>query len=490
LAGRDGPTLGTVRAGNDPILQERAIMSDDQSNKPGSSEPAPEPTRGLSQNETSPIPSLSENETQVHQPANDPSYQGYVGQNPAYDQQAYEQAYREWYAQYGSPEPVQSGGQLPPPPLALSDVGATPKAGGGVSKPIMAGIAAGLVAGLLAGAGGFLIADQVNGSSIVSSGENQFNPANPEELSPRAQNSIAAIADKMLPTVVSILVKGSGEAGTGSGVIIRADGYILTNNHVVSVAAGAGGGSVTVQFDNDETLPAKIVGRSTSYDLAVLKVDKSGLAAAQLGNSQSVKVGDAAVAIGSPLGLNGTVTSGIVSALDRPVTTGGDSESSFISAIQTDAPINPGNSGGPLVNSEAQVIGINTAIATLGGSQEGQSGSIGLGFAIPINTGKRIADEIISTGRARVPILGVNVDLQYQGDGARVNSIVAGGAAAKAGVKSGDVITAVDGNQLSSSSELLSVLRSKAPGDTVKLTVQDPGGGTHDVTVTLGAKIG
>jgi putative serine protease PepD len=197
-------------------------------------------------------------------------------------------------------------------------------------------------------------------------------------------------------------------------------------------------------------------------------------------------VGDSVIAIGSPLGLDGTVTTGIISSLNRPVTAGGQGESSFINAIQTDAAINPGNSGGPLVDAQGKVIGVNSAIASLGQSQGQQSGSIGLGFAIPVNQAKRVAEEIISTGRSTHPVIGVKVDLQYSGAGAQISEVTEGGAAAAAGLRSGDVVLAVGDRQIDDSTELIVAIRSYAPGDVVTLKVKD-GSGTRDVQVTLGS---
>lgn len=348
-------------------------------------------------------------------------------------------------------------------------------------KAVVAGVVAGLLAGGVAGVGASALASS---AGIGATSGTQINPQDPAALSPRADNSIAAIAKSMLPTVVTIIVQSGNSGDTGSGFVIRQDGYILTNNHVVEAAAN--GGSVQAQFQNQSPLKASIVGRSTDYDLAVIKVDQTNLPTVTLGNSSSIAVGDAAVAIGSPLGLEGTVTNGIISAVDRPVTAGGQGQESFISALQTDAAINPGNSGGPLVNGEAQVIGVNSAIASLG-SGEGQSGSIGLGFAIPINTAKRIADELIQNGKAATPIIGITVNMQSTDPGAEVRTVTDGGPAAAAGIKQGDTITAVNGNQIGSPTELLAVLRSFAPGQTVTLTVKE-GSSTKDVKVTLGSK--
>ncbi len=368
-----------------------------------------------------------------------------------------------------------------PAPAGQPEPTSAPAKTSASKKAVVAGVVAGLLAGGVAGVGASALASS---AGIGGTSGTQVNPQDPAALSPRADNSIAAIAKNMLPTVVTIIVRAGNGGDTGSGFVIRQDGYILTNNHVVEAAAD--GGSVQVQFQNKSPMKASIVGRSTDYDLAVIKVDQTGLPTVTLGNSSSVAVGDAAVAIGSPLGLEGTVTNGIISAVDRPVTAGGQGQESFISALQTDAAINPGNSGGPLVNGEAQVIGVNSAIASLGGG-EGQSGNIGLGFAIPINTAKRIADELIQNGKAATPIIGITVNMQSTDPGAEVRTVTDGGPAAAASIKQGDTIVAVNGNQIGSPTELLAVLRSFAPGQTVTLTVQE-GSSTKDVKVTLGSK--
>jgi putative serine protease PepD len=218
--------------------------------------------------------------------------------------------------------------------------------------------------------------------------------------------------------------------------------------------------------------------------LAVLNVDRSNLPVVVLGSSDAVLVGDTAVAVGSPLGLSGTVTAGIVSALDRPVTAGGQDDTSFINAIQTDAAINPGNSGGPLLNANGEVVGVNSAIATLGGALGGQIGSIGLGFAIPIDTAKRIADEIIATGSAQTP--GIGVSIENGSGGARVVDVSAGGPADDAGLQEGDIITEVNGEPVADTTELIVAIRDNAVGDTVTLTIQRSGS-QQQVEITLGA---
>ncbi|MEN9710769.1 MAG: hypothetical protein RL441_761, partial [Actinomycetota bacterium] len=288
-------------------------------------------------------------------------------------------------------------------------------------------------------------------------------------------------AAAVTPSVVSIAFSSASGAGTGSGFIIDSRGYILTNNHVVEGAVG--GGSLTVDLPDGRSFDAAIVGRNSAYDLAVIKIDATNLPALQLGNSDGLVVGDTVIAIGAPLGLTGTVTTGIISALNRPVTAGGSGETSFINAVQTDAAINPGNSGGPLVNAEGRVIGVNSAIATMSSSMSGQSGSIGLGFAIPINQAKRIAEELIATGKSTNPILGVQIDMQSSVRGAVVTDVTADGPADKAGLKSGTVVSKVDDRVVLNGTELIVAIRSHKPGDKVVLTL-DSG---KQITVTLGS---
>ena len=303
----------------------------------------------------------------------------------------------------------------------------------------------------------------------------------------RAPDSIAALAARVIPAVVSISVKGSSSSGTGSGFFLDSNGYILTNNHVVEAAATRG--TITVELSNGKKYGAKLMGRDNSYDLAVLKIDVTSAPTLQLGNSDLAQVGDSVIAIGSPLGLSGTVTSGIISSKNRAVTTGnGNGESSFINALQTDAAINPGNSGGPLVDSTGAVIGVNSAIATLGSSS--QTGSIGLGFAIPINQAKKTAEQLIKTGFATYPIMGISVDTRFTGTGALISSDGAGvtpaGPADKAGLKAGDIITTLDGIEINNSDELIVAIRSKSVGDKVKIKYTR-NNISREATVTLAA---
>ncbi|WP_320778275.1 trypsin-like peptidase domain-containing protein [Streptomyces sp. CRN 30] len=318
----------------------------------------------------------------------------------------------------------------------------------------------------------------------------------------RAPGSVAGIAASALPGVVTLHVSGTEEQGTGTGFVLDERGHILTNNHVVQPAGDDG--RITVTFSGGETAKAELVGGDSGYDLAVVKVSGvRGLSPLPLGNSDDVRVGDPVVAIGAPFDLANTVTAGIISAKERPITAGGEkgdgSDISYVDALQTDAPINPGNSGGPLVDANARVIGINSAIRSGGdGSDaEGQAGSIGLGFAIPINQGKRVAEELINTGRASHPVIGVTLDMDYSGEGARVGTegadggspVGAGGPAAAAGVEAGDVITEVDGQRIHSGEELIVKIRAHRPGDRLHLTVRRDGQ-DREVSVVLGSSDG
>ncbi len=305
----------------------------------------------------------------------------------------------------------------------------------------------------------------------------------------RSPESVAAIAAGVLPGVVYIEVSKDAGVASGSGFVLSADGYILTNNHVVE--GGGGGGAVTVVFSDGTEEEAKIVGRTADYDLAVLRVQRDGLTPLVLGDSDAVAVGDPVVAVGAPLGLEGTVTAGIVSALNRPVTAGDQRSTTFINAIQTDAAINPGNSGGPLVDATGAVIGINTAIAQTPGF--GETGNIGLGFAIPSSQARRTAEQIIASGGATYPIIGVLLDSSYQGEGVQVASepdggtqpVTPGGPAEAAGIQGGDVIVRIDGSPVTAPDELIVAIRSKAPGDVVVLTVRR-GGEELEIPVRLG----
>lgn len=378
--------------------------------------------------------------------------------------------------------------ELPPtnfvaPPALPTPAPRQPQRRGlGVLGTIIVSTVTAVIVGGVAGLGGYLVGS--NGDQNARGTSNVVELPQVSGIADASTTDVAAIAEAVLPSVVSILIEAGNNSGSGSGFIVQSDGYILTNNHVAAPAAN--GGELTVVFEDGEKAVAKIVGRNTSYDLAVLKVDRTGLPAAVLGDSSAVRVGEVAIAIGAPLGLNGTVTSGIISSLDRPVTAGGSGELAFINAIQTDAAINPGNSGGPLLDARGRVIGINSAIATLAGVVGGETGSIGLGFAIPINTAKRISEELIATGESQTPIIGVVLNTAYTGEGAEIREITPGGPAQKAGLRVGDVITGFNGRQVADSTELVVAIRSYAPGERIEIMVNRNGAASM-LPLTLGS---
>ncbi len=341
------------------------------------------------------------------------------------------------------------------------------------------GIASVLVAGLLGGAlgsaGTFYAFSSLNNGKLTTVDLNQ----SAAESSTRPDGSIAALAAAVTPAVVSIDATNSIGSATGTGFIIDSNGYIVTNNHVIADAVY--NSKITVTLADGQEFLASVVGNTYEYDIAVLKIKATGLPVVELGNSDGVVVGDTVIAIGSPLGLQSTVTSGIISALDRPVTTGDNDELSFIEALQTDAAINPGNSGGPLIDAKGRVIGVNSAIATNTSNKE-EAGSIGLGFAIPINLVARIAQEIIDTGKATIPVMGVELAIQSEIEGAVVEDVTSGGPAEKAGLRKGDIIVKANGRIIKSDAELVIVIRSKNPGDVVE--VETDSGKTFKITLT------
>lgn len=305
--------------------------------------------------------------------------------------------------------------------------------------------------------------------------------------------TVEAVAKKVLPSVVQINVKGSQESGSGTGIIISKDGEILTNNHVVEV--GADGGTITVAFNDGTNAKATIIGRDPKTDIAVIKAEgRTDLTRATLGSSADLKVGQEVVAIGSPFGLESTVTQGIISALNRPVSssdgTGSNEAPTTFPAVQTDAAINPGNSGGPLVDLQGNVIAINSAIRS-GGTTSGDAGSIGLGFAIPIDLAKNVGRQLLDGKTVQHAQIGVGVENYLSGDGitgigAEVKDVTTDGPGAKAGLKEGDVITAVNGTLIPSSEALVASVRGFNPGEKITLDYTRDGK-KASTEVTLGS---
>lgn len=351
-------------------------------------------------------------------------------------------------------------------------------------RTLMAGLAIGAILGGGAGAGAWaLLDDDEPAQTPATTTANNTGSGDGSVEKPASLDSVQDVAARIQPSVVSITVSGQFGEGGGTGVILSEDGRILTNNHVVQSSD-----EVMVTFSDGTTANAEVVATDPVMDLAVIQADDvSGLTPAELGSSGDLAVGEQVVAIGSPLGLEGTVTTGIVSALQRPVSAGGEGgaggKPSHIDAIQTDAPINPGNSGGPLVNMAGQVIGINTAILTDGAS----SGSIGLGFAIPIDQAKPIVEELVETGQATHAQIGVTISTPQNGSpGAQVREVTSGSAADDAGLQEGDVITKLDDRLIVNPDELIAAVRSYRPDDETTVTfVRD--GEEQAVQVTLGS---
>ncbi|MFC9325206.1 S1C family serine protease [Kitasatospora sp. NPDC057015] len=356
-----------------------------------------------------------------------------------------------------------------------------------------------LVAGVAGGAVGVAVTDRGDTVSSANDHRSTTVPAGNTQKNEAAPGSVAAIAQKALPSTVTIKAQSSTESGTGTGFVFDTEGHILTNNHVVAPAAN--GGKLTVKFADGSSYSASVLGRAEGYDVAVVKLDnppKDKLTPLPVGNSDKVNVGDATIAIGAPYGLESTVTTGIVSAKDRPVASGDETgaQASYMNALQTDASINPGNSGGPLLDATGAVIGINSAIQS-NSSGSGRAGSIGLGFAIPINQATWVADTLIKTGRPVYAKLDVLRNDDYKGDGAQIQTnavqgtpaVTPGGAADKAGLKPGDVITKLGGSPIENGPALVSKIWTHKPGETVDVEyVRD--GKTGTTKVTLGERTG
>ncbi|BDX30483.1 peptidase S1 [Mycobacterium antarcticum] len=414
---------------------------------------------------------------------------GYPGQHPtgASPQQSFDwryatqppQSYRGPHDPYRTGDPTR---MMPPPPVA-------PQKRSRAGRLTVGALAIAVVS---AGIGGGVATLVEPGRPALSSSLGGATPSEPAASLPAG--SVEQVAAKVVPSVVKLETDMGRQSEEGSGIILSNDGLILTNNHVVAAANGGPGAPAGVQtkvtFANGATTTFKVVGTDPSSDIAVVQAaGATGLTPITLGSSGNLRVGQDVVAIGSPLGLEGTVTTGIVSALNRPVAAGGDAQNqnTVLDAIQTDAAINPGNSGGALVNMNGELVGVNSAIATLGGdSGQSQSGSIGLGFAIPVDQAKRIADELIQGGTASHASLGVQVGNDAGVDGAKIVDVTADGAAASAGLPSGVVVTKVDDRVIGSADALVAAVRSRAPGEKVTLTYLDTSGKPQTVDVTLG----
>jgi putative serine protease PepD len=429
-----------------------------------------------------PVPAATEPTTPLPGFAPPPAYQPPAPQTPAY-------APPPSYPPYGAPQPP-----LPAafPPPASSTVTETAPVAERARLPRWTWPAISvlsLVLGIAGGAIGASLGDDDNGGT-GDPGVLRVEKRTAEPL-PNDNTSIAKVAAKLLPSTVQIIAeyKGRAQGATGSGFVFDSAGHVITNNHVVAEAA-ADKGPIDVIDQKGKHHKATVVGRSPVYDLAVLKVEGiEDLPAVARGSADQMRVGETVVAVGSPLALSATVTSGIVSAKNRPVTTGDGDDASFINAIQTDAAINPGNSGGPLADLQGQVIGVNSAIASIGSSASQEAANIGVGFAIPIEQVLVTADQILRTGKAQYPVIGVQVRGTENNDGAEVKEINAGTPAAKSDLRVGDVITEVDGQPVSDQTDVVVAIRSHQVGDTVTLTVRR-GSSTLKIKVGLLAKTG
>ncbi|WP_371603314.1 trypsin-like peptidase domain-containing protein [Streptomyces sp. NBC_01220] len=452
-----------------------------------------------------PHPDATTTQHQAASPAQDPATTPMAPVPPAAPQ----------YAPPAAPQSAADAGWPPPPPAVPSYAHGAQGGGpvwGAPAQPqapdvprkrgagglVAAVVVAALVAGGVGGALGFWAADSNNDSG--SSGSTTVAASGTPQDLKRDPGTVAGVAAKALPSVVTIDAQGGdGEGGTGTGFVYDKEGHILTNNHVVASAADSG--QLTATFSNGKKYDAEVVGRAEGYDVAVLKLKNppQGLTPLPLGNSDQVAVGDSTIAIGAPFGLSNTVTTGIISAKNRPVASGDGSggSNSYMSALQTDASINPGNSGGPLLSAGGAVIGINSAIQSTGSTGQSQAGSIGLGFAIPINQAKNVAQQLIKTGQPVYPVIGATVTMDEKTGGAVISDQGAGGTeavtkdgpAARAGLRAGDVITKFNDTVVDSGPTLIGEIWTHKPGDKVTLTYKRDGK-TSTAEVTLGERKG
>ncbi|NMD55076.1 MULTISPECIES: S1C family serine protease [Tsukamurella] len=385
--------------------------------------------------------------------------------------------------QYSGAYPAPGGGPSGyPGPGGLPAVTTTPPPARGpkMGALVAMGVAIALIASLLSVTGAYLVWGKQDSTSTVT--------VSGGDAPPVVKGSVQDVAQSVLPAVVSIDNQAGNSESSGSGVVISADGKIVTNNHVI-----AGNGKLTVSFSDGSVSSGAVVGADPITDLAVIQTDKRGLKPLAFADSGKLTVGQEVVAVGAPLGLAGTVTSGIVSALNRPVATSGkdSDQATVINSVQTDAAINPGNSGGALVDMTGRLVGINSSIATLGGSKltGQQGGSIGLGFAIPSNQVQRISKELMESGSASHAAVGVTVDprASVSRPGALVVEVSATGGFGRAGIPKGALVTKVDDLQISDGYGLIGAVRAYPPGATVTVTYLDSPSSTSPVTkqVTL-----
>jgi putative serine protease PepD len=352
----------------------------------------------------------------------------------------------------------------------------------GLGLVFLVAIVTALLAGGLGGTLGYVFAQRggvgTGGHPVLGAGGSGTTAG----AAQRPPDSLASAVKKVLPSVVTVRVGTGNGTSLGSGFIVSSDGYVVTNDHVIDGLKG----SATVVFSDASSAAARLVGTDPESDVAVLKLDRTGLPPVQFGNSDQVFVGDPVLAFGSPLALSNTVTYGIVSAMDRAIEAadpGGPTR--YYAAIQTDAAVNHGNSGGPLVDAAGRVIGVNSVIKSIG-SDADTAGNIGLAFAIPINQARRVAQEIVDTGHARRTVIGAELSASYQNPngGVEITSVTAGGPAANAGLKAGDVVTKLQGVPLEESGELIALVRKYAPGTAVTVDYQRDGS-AHTAQVTL-----